>query len=260
MAKYFIDFEASQFKQEIISVGCINDRGEEFQSLVQPSEKKITSFITSLTGITQKMIDNANTADVVFADFWDWISEDKEAPCFICYGNCDKTFVQNTLKKVTNLKAKAALLLIENGIKDFAPTVGKTFNLAKSISLRQLHDYYYKKDLIQHHDALEDASWLKEIFDVFEHTDKEDFLNVFDSYTKQAAIKQQEGNKPTYCVELDMEFKSIAAAARYLKENYMKGNKEVVIKNITKKLSRAIRDEIQYCGLTWRTLEESEEK
>ena len=123
MAKYFIDFEASQFKQEIISVGCINDRGEEFQSLVQPSEKKITSFITSLTGITQEMINNANTADVVFADFWDWISEDKEAPCFICYGNCDKTFVQNTLKKVTNLKAKAALLLIESGIKDIIPII-----------------------------------------------------------------------------------------------------------------------------------------
>ena len=35
-------------------------------------------------------------------------------------------------------------MTIESGIKDFAPTVGKTFNLAKSISLRQLHDYYYK--------------------------------------------------------------------------------------------------------------------
>ena len=259
MAKYFIDFEASQFKQEIISVGCINDRGEEFQSLVQPSEKKITSFITSLTGITQEMINNANTADIVFADFWDWISEDKEAPCFICYGNCDKTFVQNTLKKVTNLKAKAALLLIESGIKDFAPTVGKTFNLAKSISLRQLHDYYYKKDLIQHHDALEDANWLKEIFDVFEHTDKEDFLNVFDSYTKQAAMRQTEGKK-VYCVELEESFPSISAAARYVKEHYMKGNKSVQVGNVGKKISKAVRDNIQYCGLTWRPLEESEEK
>lgn len=259
MAKYFIDFEASQFKQEIISVGCINERGDEFQSLVQPSDKKITSFITSLTGITKDMIENANTADVVFADFWDWISEDDEAPCFICYGNCDKTFVQNTLKNVTNLKAKAALLLIEAGIKDFAPTIGKTFNLAKSIGLQQLHDFYFKKDLIQRHDALEDAGWLKDIFEVFEHTDKKEFLTTFDSYTKDAIVRQ-ESSRQTYCVELDMEFESMAAAARYLKENYMKGNKNVVVKNITKKLGKAMRDGIQYCGLTWKPVEKKVEE
>ena len=42
--KYFIDFEATQFTGVIISVGCINENGDEFYSLVKP-DKPITKFI-----------------------------------------------------------------------------------------------------------------------------------------------------------------------------------------------------------------------
>ena len=39
--KYFIDFEATQFSEEIISVGCKREDGETFYALVRPVEGKI---------------------------------------------------------------------------------------------------------------------------------------------------------------------------------------------------------------------------
>ena len=74
--KYFIDFEATQFSQEIISVGCYREDGEMFYSLVAPhSQKKVTNFITELTGITKEMLANAPTSDEVFCKFSDWVLE-----------------------------------------------------------------------------------------------------------------------------------------------------------------------------------------
>ena len=37
---YFIDFEATQFSNDIISIGCIDENGEEFYSLINPGEGK----------------------------------------------------------------------------------------------------------------------------------------------------------------------------------------------------------------------------
>lgn len=74
--KYFIDFEATQFSQEIISIGCYREDGEMFYSLVAPhSKNKVTNFITELTGITKEMLANAPTSDEVFCKFSDWVLE-----------------------------------------------------------------------------------------------------------------------------------------------------------------------------------------
>lgn len=37
--KYFIDFEATQFSREIISIGCIREDGQTFYALVAPKER-----------------------------------------------------------------------------------------------------------------------------------------------------------------------------------------------------------------------------
>lgn len=58
--KYFIDFEATENSNEIISVGCVDENGGEFYSLVQPHKiEKLTEFITDLTGITTEDLQNA---------------------------------------------------------------------------------------------------------------------------------------------------------------------------------------------------------
>lgn len=37
--KYFIDFEATQFTNEIIEIGCINEYGDVFHSYVKAKKK-----------------------------------------------------------------------------------------------------------------------------------------------------------------------------------------------------------------------------
>ena len=57
---FYVDFEATQFSGHIIQIGCVNENGQQFQSLVKPPEgEKITEFITNLTGITNEMLAEA---------------------------------------------------------------------------------------------------------------------------------------------------------------------------------------------------------
>ena len=162
--KYFIDFEAAQFSNEIIAIGCVREDGLEFQSYVK-ANKKITEFITQLTGITQEMVDNAPESDVVFKNFYDWLKGDSNIE-FYCYGNSDLDFVKKNLKNTIDFEAQAALSMIGMGLKDFAPTVKKHFGLIKNIALVKVLAYYRGVDEVyQCHDPLEDAWFLKELYD-----------------------------------------------------------------------------------------------
>ena len=71
---YFIDFEASQFTQEIISIGCVCETEQTFYSLVH-TRHKIGNFIQELTGITQAEVNSAPTPDEVFLQFFKWLEE-----------------------------------------------------------------------------------------------------------------------------------------------------------------------------------------
>ena len=162
--KYFIDFEATQFSNEIISVGCVREDGKEFYSLVKPEKRKLTKFITNLTGITQEMVDVAPSADEVFGQFFDYLEDDNNLH-FYCYGNTDIDFVKKTLENITNFKAAAALSIIGMNLKDYANSVKLHFGLHRNIALIKVLAYYRGVDEIhQNHDALEDARYLREVF------------------------------------------------------------------------------------------------
>ena len=52
---FYLDFEATQFKSNIIAIGCSCEYGD-FDCLVRPPRKDhITPFITNLTGISKEM-------------------------------------------------------------------------------------------------------------------------------------------------------------------------------------------------------------
>ena len=99
---YYIDFEATQFSNRIISVGCVNEKGEEFYSLVNP-DRQLTKFIVELTGITQEQVDAAPSANEVFEQLFDFCSKDDEAPTFICYGDSDGLFAKATMEKIVKI-------------------------------------------------------------------------------------------------------------------------------------------------------------
>jgi inhibitor of KinA sporulation pathway (predicted exonuclease) len=162
--KYFIDFEATQFSNEIISIGCSREDGKEFYSLVKPEKRKLTKFITNLTGITQEMVDEAPTADEVFSQFFDYLEGDSELN-FYCYGNTDIDFIKKTLENTTDFKATAALSMIGMNLKDYSKSVKLHFGLHRNIGLVKVLAYYRGVDEIhQDHNALEDAKYLREVF------------------------------------------------------------------------------------------------
>lgn len=160
---YFIDFEATQFSNDIISIGCVNEKGETFNSNVRTSQK-VTPFITKLTGITPEAVKSAPTLDQVFSLFYLWINHNE--PChFYCYGTTDLGFVQKALKNVHTFEAQAALSLIAANLINYSPMVKNHFGLIKDISLIKVISYYHKAAVEQTHSAIEDAIFLKEIYD-----------------------------------------------------------------------------------------------
>ena len=160
--KFFLDFEATQFSNRIISIGCVSENGDTFSTLCQPSNSKdkITDFITQLTGITQEMIDVAPTADAAFMDFFTWIITHGKAepPEFYCYGNNDKDFIRSTVKYMTDIVSITFANSILATLKDFSQEI------QSGIGLNKLYNFIRAEDNLQKHDALEDAQMLNYVF------------------------------------------------------------------------------------------------
>jgi inhibitor of KinA sporulation pathway (predicted exonuclease) len=185
---FYIDFEANQFSNRIISIGCVSESEQKFFQLCKPSKKgeKITSFITELTGITQEAIDMAKTADEVFTEFFDWVDaicyNDKEIPEFYCYGNSDKDFLQATVEYMINFKAITMVNSLIASMKDYT----KILNFEHPIGLIKLYNFLLASEIKQNHNSLEDAKMLSYI------AQNKDKLSDF---TIPKVINQNQGRK-----------------------------------------------------------------
>ena len=166
--KFSLDFEATQFSERIISIGCAASNGAKFKTLVKPTKKKdkVNKFITSLTGITNEMLAEAPNADVAFNALFDFIlmNEDDEPSEFYCYGDCDKRFIERTIVGMTDTRAIMFAKGLYQSLKDFSKNVKQFFETENSISLRKIYMLIaHIDDFEQTHDALEDAIMLNEV-------------------------------------------------------------------------------------------------
>ena len=163
--KFYLDFEATRFSNRIISVGCVAENGKTFYSLVKPGKKKkVDKFITELTGITNEMLENAPSADRVFSKLADWFEENSSgiAPEFYCYGDSDVVFIQHTLADMEDTKACLCAMAIAGNLIDYAGVVKKFFVAKSDMALRKVYMLIQaKQELVQKHDALEDALMLQ---------------------------------------------------------------------------------------------------
>lgn len=178
--RFFVDFEATQFSNRIISIGCVAANGNTFSTLVKPSKKKITKFITDLTGITNEMLAKAPNADQAFEAFYNFIVENSDgyAPEYYCYGNSDTTFIDATIRTMSDVKAIAFAASMSRSLIDYSKVVKSTFGLANEVSLKKIYVMVKEEETIQHHDALEDAQMLCDVA-----------LNLKDEYSQEERDK-----------------------------------------------------------------------
>lgn len=270
---FFIDFEAAQFTNEIISVGCISENGDTFYSLVKP-EGKITKFITDLTGITNEMLIDAALPDEVFSDLFDWCIEKSpnEQNVFYCYGNTDVQFLKANIKRSTNFKAGAMLSYIKSSLIDYAPKVKVHYGLIKPINLGKIANYIRGNEIEQNHNALDDARLLKYVFDKVESTPIDNTCAELAEYRVENTI--EEGPVETYIdmkkdshkvfISLDKKgkkvykgFDSLFDTAEYLITHEMNHGKNKIIiteathNRIMNKIRNAAAQKKKYCDKYW---------
>lgn len=263
--KYFIDFEAMQFTNYIISIGCVREDGKEFYSLVhtpQGSKHNVSKFITDLTGITTEMVAAAPMPEEVFSDFYEFCTDDSSIPEFYCYGNCDTGFIKSTFEKTNNFKAKTILGYMYTDMKDFAPAVKTHFGLMKLIGLAKVYEYFLGEEVHQSHNALEDAKMLKEVYfgcknEKIEDIDETVFLDYKQIVTANISIDDKRFNV-LCCNRIDFNasetktFDSLHSAIQWLfqhDENLVKCGAQP--KNIAKKIKSSYNTKQQYHGFYW---------
>ena len=256
--KYFIDFEATQFSNNIISIGCINEKGDEFYSLINP-KTKITSFITELTGITNEMLETAPTADQVFNEFFDWCAKEDDLPIFYCYGNTDIYFVKKNFNKSTSFKAKNILAYIFSDLYDYEPIVRKHFGLIQAVSLIKVVNYYKQEEVTQTHNALSDAKMLKFVYEQIQKHSTEEDKNAFPDYQVQPAKIPNE-KKEKYSVsrikhnKVIEVYPSLEAAIEWVYKQ-LPDNEEkdrVIKRNLGNKIKNASNKNIKYLTYKWK--------
>lgn len=164
--RFFLDFEATQFHGNIISIGCVNEQGQQFKSLVRPPEgDKVSGFIERLTGITNEMLAVAPTADEAFIHFYNYLATngDDKMPEYYCYGDTDVDFLRHTMNHMTDIYAITLAQALCANLIDYSKDVKTFFVSPHRIALRKVYNLIKEEETEQHHDALEDALMLAEV-------------------------------------------------------------------------------------------------
>lgn len=180
---FYLDFEATQFSERIISIGCVAENGMTFNSLVNPSkDAKITNFITKLTGITKEMVANAESADTVFINFANWVvnislcAKDPH-PKYYVYGDSDAEFLQRTINHMKSPMAISFATSVKALMTDYSKTVTQHFGV-NQVGLNRVYQLLKDEEHVQKHDALEDAMMLKYVQEHLGDSTKEDIVNL----------------------------------------------------------------------------------
>lgn len=215
---FYLDFEATRFSNRIISIGCVAGTGETFETYVNPGDKKkVDRFITELTGITNEMLVNAPDADTAFEMLYDFIeaNSDGEAPVYYVYGNSDADFINSTLRHMSSTQACVCAQAIAGNLIDYASVVKKFFVAKSDLALRKVYMLIQEqKELVQKHDALEDARMLETVvahlYDKCKPEDKETILAMPSQPRpkigkKAPAIFQKWNTQPKWEAETDAD-------------------------------------------------------
>ena len=285
--KFFIDFEAAQFSGYIISIGCVSECGNTFSTLVKPSRKKLTPFITKLTGITDEMLADAPTPDAAFLLLMEFAKEEScsDIPEWYCYGKEDKEFIKHTLHRMSNFYSIIFAQSIMSNLHDYSQDVKdyfENFSVNPPSLLKTFLFLNEKGEGTQNHSALEDAEMLKSVCEQLKEKASPEDAEAL--YGMKVAPKIECPSLPKYvqrwthesrnrkwknCEEQEKDSTIVAVAdnhicyfkdiemATYWINYYIKAVALKDKKNFEKtksKIEEVLNNGKPYCGLTWGTM------
>lgn len=248
--KYYIDFEASENEKLIISVGAVNEKGEEFYSLVH-CDDPITPRIEEITGISQEDIDDAPDSCEVFERLYDWCNRDG-FPEFINYGTGDFDFVSNSLYAASSFKEASMLSFLYLNMYDCSEDLKEFFYVNKTISLEKLGKFFDKDMGDQTHNALDDAKLLKMVHEKMKTGDRnfDAFLEYVDPYRYPDQVRKVLRMNGNTILE---EYDNLNKAVEWLRtQPNDKGHKYLL--NAGDKIKHAAKTSTRYFGYNWRIL------
>lgn len=256
--KYFIDFEATQYTNEIISIGCIREDGAIFSSLVRPTHK-LTKFITALTGITNEQLDNAQPIEIVARQFGEHFQIDLTEDIFYTYGSGDKDFLDGTIHYTTDVYARTVLESIKHCIKDYSEEVKAFFGMTHNVAMKKVAMFLSGEEIEQKHDAFEDAQMLCDIYESLQ-TAEPPAECPFPKHDNTPSDKPRQHSKPrnfmaTHVANGNVQyFTSIEDAA----QKKLKGDKNANEKTharVVGRITNAIQNDVIYCNCRWEKLQ-----
>lgn len=162
--KFYLDFEAAQYTERITSIGCICENGKMFKTYVKlPEGEKVGKEVAALTHLTTDFLnEHGITADEAFKGFYAWVREQgNDTPIYYVYGDSDKHFIEQTMKKMSSLTALTFASSIIYFMKDYSNTVKEHYGVR--LGLNKLYNLMKQEENEQKHDALEDAVMLSYI-------------------------------------------------------------------------------------------------
>lgn len=170
----YLDFEATQFGENVLAIGAHSIYGE-FDCLVKPPKgDKLTPFITQLTGITKEMLECASSQEEAFYDFREWVNEIasycKEPIFFHVYGNCDAEYLRHSANKIENQEIREFVENLAESLIDDSKKVCKYFH-AHSMGVHMALKYFDPDIEDQSHDPLDDAYMLARLMNYLEYAE-----------------------------------------------------------------------------------------
>lgn len=163
--KFYLDFEASPISNHIISIGCISETNKCFHEYVNINNlhEKEYQLIKEITNIDKEQLNCGLTPNDAFNSLKEWVAEnnDSQMPVYICYGNNDKNFIQNTLHHINDFEAFTFATSIYALLIDFSKNTKNFFHSTNPIGLNRIYNFIVAEENIQRHDALDDAIMLK---------------------------------------------------------------------------------------------------
>ena len=146
----------SKYRDEIIEIGCVKVRNhlivDEFNILIKPT-RPISSYITSINGITNDMVKDGCSIEEAMIQFYDFVGEDIIVGHNVSF---DMGFISHHAQKRLGL-------VFENIVMDTMKLARRNVK-AINYKLSTLCDYYGIKNK-QAHRALSDVYATYELFE-----------------------------------------------------------------------------------------------